>query len=128
MLKWQNELVECSLTNIVGAASWIRTLQMNSKAKASAWNAIEEALEHWRILEDPSCQAIYLFTSSLPEGSVKEICNRLKESKQLCPVHIVQLVENGEDNKSSCQKLLVNVAKMSGGTFQAIDGASCEVK
>lgn len=104
------------------AASWIRTLQMNSKAKASAWNAIEEAIE------DPSCQAIYLFTSGLPEGSVEEICRRLKETKQLCPVHIVQLVENGEDNKISCQKLLVNVAKMSGGTFQAIDGASCEVK
>ncbi|KAK9400057.1 hypothetical protein NXF25_013076 [Crotalus adamanteus] len=122
VLKWQNELVECSLTNIMDAASWIRTLQMNSKAKANAWNAIEKAME------DPSCQAIYLFTSGLPEGSVEEICSRLKETKQLCPVHIVQLVENGEDNKISCQKLLVNIAKMSGGTFQAIDGASCEDK
>ncbi|XP_039217751.1 uncharacterized protein LOC120316337 isoform X2 [Crotalus tigris] len=122
VLKWQNELVECSLTNIMDAASWIRTLQMNSKAKANAWNAIEEAIK------DPSCQAIYLFTSGLPEGRVEEICSRLKETKQLCPVHIVQLVENGEDNKISCQKLLVNIAKMSGGTFQAIDGASCEDK
>ncbi|XP_013923934.1 PREDICTED: uncharacterized protein LOC106550528, partial [Thamnophis sirtalis] len=122
VLKWQNELVECSLTNIMDAASWIRTLQMNSKGEASAWNAIEEAVE------DPSCQAICLFTSGLPEGSVEEICSRLKETKQSCPVHIVQWIENRDNNKISCQKLLEKVAKMSGGTFQSIDGASSEDK
>ncbi|XP_026559020.1 uncharacterized protein LOC113438040 [Pseudonaja textilis] len=122
VLKWQNELVECSLTNIMDAASWIRTLQMNSKGKASAWNAIEEAIEN------PSCQAIYLFTSGLAEGSVEEICSHLKDTKQLCPVHIVQLIENRDSNKISGQKLLEKVAKMSGGTLQAIDGASCEDK
>ncbi|XP_025024953.1 uncharacterized protein LOC103055759 [Python bivittatus] len=121
VLKWQNELVKCSLTSIMDAAAWIRTLQMNSKGKASAWNAIEE------VRDDPSCQAVYLFTSGLPEGSVEEMCSRLKETKQSCPVHIVQLVENGEDNKISCQRLLEKVAKVSGGTFQAIDGASYEV-
>ncbi|KAG8138288.1 hypothetical protein E2320_004196, partial [Naja naja] len=122
VLKWQNELVECSLTNIMDAASWIRTLQMNSKGKANAWNAIEEAIEN------PSCQAICLFTSGLPEGSVEEICSHLKEAKQSCPVHIVQLIENRDGNKISGQKLLEIVAKMSGGTFQAIDGTSCEDK
>ncbi|XP_058045607.1 uncharacterized protein LOC131201620 isoform X2 [Ahaetulla prasina] len=122
VLKWQTELVECSLTNIMDAASWIRSLPMNSKRKASAWNAIEEAIE------DPSCQAICLFTSGLPEGSVEEICSHLKETKQSCPVHIVQLIENRDSNKISCQKLLEKVAKMSGGTFQAIDGTSSEDK
>ncbi|XP_063164571.1 uncharacterized protein LOC134500985 [Candoia aspera] len=122
VLKWQNELVKCSLTSIMDAAAWIRTLQMNSKVKASAWNAMEEAID------DPSCQAVYLFTSGLPEGSVEEICGHLKETKQSCPVHIVQLVENGKANKISCQKLLEKIAKVSGGTFQAIDGASYEDK
>ncbi|XP_034258984.1 uncharacterized protein LOC117655536 [Pantherophis guttatus] len=122
VLKWQNELVECSLTNIIDAASWIRTLLMKSEGKASAWNAIEEAIE------DPSCQAIYLFTSGLPEGSVEEICSHLKETKQSCPVHIVQLIENRDSNIISCQKLLEKVATTSGGTFQAIDGASSEDK
>lgn len=104
------------------AASWIRTLLMKSEGKTSAWNAIEEATD------DPSCQAIYLFTSGLPEDSVEEICSHLKETKQSCPVHIVQLIENRDSNIISCQKLLEKVATTSGGTFQAIDGASSEVK
>ncbi|XP_070610948.1 uncharacterized protein [Erythrolamprus reginae] len=104
------------------AASWIRTLPMNSKETASAWDAVEEAME------DPSCQAICLFTSGFPEGSVHEICSHLKEAKQTCPVHIVQLIENRDSNKNGRQNLLEKVAKMSDGTFQAIDGASSEDK
>ncbi|XP_061494767.1 uncharacterized protein LOC133390345 isoform X2 [Rhineura floridana] len=112
MLKWQNNLVKCSLTNITEAAAWIRALQ--SSSGASALSAVAAALE------DPTCQAVYLFTSGLPESVVEEICGYLKETEQERPVHIVHLVGSGEENKHTSQEILEKIALVSDGSFQAI--------
>ncbi|XP_062990606.1 uncharacterized protein LOC134403987 [Elgaria multicarinata webbii] len=112
VLKWQTGLMECSLTNVTEAAAWIRALQVNSRD--GVLNAVAGALE------DPTCQAVYLFTSGVPEWSVLEIYSHLKETEDVRPVHTVYLVGNGEESQNSSQKILKKVAMASGGSFQAI--------
>lgn len=123
MLKWQNGLVKYTLTNVTEAAAWIRSLQCNCGAKAL--HAVLAALE------DPTCQAVYLFTSGMLECAAEEIYSHLKETGQERPVHTVYLLGNGEGNKTRSQEILENIAQKTGASFQAIslklDGASDKV-
>ncbi|KAJ7329109.1 hypothetical protein JRQ81_015283 [Phrynocephalus forsythii] len=112
VLKWQNGLVKCSLTSVTEAAAWIRGLQINSGARVL--NPLPTALE------DPISQAVYIFTSGLPIYIVEGICSHLKETKQAQPVHVVYFVGSKEESKSDSQNVLENVAKESGGSFQAV--------
>ncbi|XP_042325843.1 uncharacterized protein C11orf16-like isoform X2 [Sceloporus undulatus] len=120
VLKWQNRLVACSLTTVTEAATWVRALQISSTA--NILNAVAAALE------DPTCQAVYLFTSEVPEGTVEELCRLFKDTEQAHPVHTVYVLEGGEERKDSSQKILEKVAKESGGSFQSLspNGASDE--
>ncbi|XP_034983649.2 uncharacterized protein LOC118091114 [Zootoca vivipara] len=118
VLKWQKSLVECSLRSVTEAAAWIRGLQ--SSSGASAVMAVAAALE------DPFCQAVYLFTSGLPEHSVEEISSHLKEAEQAHPVHIVYLVGSKGENEHGAQEIMEEVAKASGGSFQAVSLSSDE--
>ncbi|XP_066489921.1 uncharacterized protein [Tiliqua scincoides] len=110
VLKWQEHLVKCSLISIVEAAAWIRALPCRSGV--SAFSAVAAALE------DPTCQAAYLFTSGLPECTAEEICNHLRDAGEARPLHIVYLVGNEEENGNTSQETLEKVAKASGGSFQ----------
>nr|XP_028601446.1 uncharacterized protein LOC114604963 isoform X2 [Podarcis muralis] len=118
VLKWQKGLVECSLRSVTEAAAWIRALQ--SSSGASPVMAVAAALE------DPFCQAVYLFTSGLPEHAVEEISSHLKEAEQAHPVHIVYLVGSRGGNEHRTQEIMEEVAKASGGSFQAIGLSSDE--
>ncbi|CAI5786250.1 Hypothetical predicted protein [Podarcis lilfordi] len=118
VLKWKKSLVECPLRNVTEAAAWIRALQNSSGA--SPVMAVAAALE------DPFCQAVYLFTSGLPEHAVEEISSHLKEAEQAHPVHIVYLVESRGENEHEAQEIMEEVAKASGGSFQAISLSSDE--
>ncbi|XP_044297086.1 uncharacterized protein LOC123028857 [Varanus komodoensis] len=112
VLKWQTGLVKCSLPNITKAAAWIRALQV--KNADGTLSAVAEAME------DPTCQAVYLFTSGLPEHAVEELYRHLQETQQAFPVHVVYLPRSGEESQSSFQRILEKAANMSGGSFQAI--------
>ncbi|XP_048355384.1 uncharacterized protein LOC125434273 isoform X2 [Sphaerodactylus townsendi] len=112
VLKWQNTLGKCSLASVAEAAAWIRALECVSGA--SVVSGVEAALE------DPSCQAVYLFTGGLPECTAEEICLLLKKTGRVRPLHTVYLLGNGGENKNRFQEILEKIAKESGGSFQRI--------
>lgn len=115
--------MKCSLISVAEAAAWIRALPCNSGVNACS--AVVAALE------DHTCQAVYLFTSGLPECTTEDIHNHLRKAGEARPLHIVFLVGNGEENGSTSQDILEKLAKASGGSFQVIslcfDGTSDEV-
>nr|XP_060635687.1 uncharacterized protein LOC132777356 [Anolis sagrei ordinatus] len=106
----------CSLMAVTEAATWIRSLKVG--IKGNILNAVASALE------DPACQAVYLFTNGLHEGRVEELWRYLKDAKQTRPVHIVCLVESGEERKDSARKILEKVANESGGSCQVLNLSS----
>ncbi|XP_054843702.1 uncharacterized protein LOC129335290 [Eublepharis macularius] len=120
VLKWQKTLVKCSLASVAEAAAWIRALKCENEASVSSAMAAA--------LEDSSCQAVYLFTSGLPEWTAEEICGLLKEAGQARPLHTVYLVGSGKENKNSLQETLEKIAKESGGSFQMITYNSDETE
>ncbi|XP_067324612.1 von Willebrand factor A domain-containing protein 3B-like [Anolis sagrei] len=124
VLKWQTGLVMCSLMAVTEAATWIRALKVG--IKGNVLNAVTSALEN------PACQAVYLFTNGLHEGRVEELWRYLKDTEQTRPVHIIYLVESGEERKDSARKILEKVANESGGSCQVLnfssDGTSSEDK
>nr|XP_006133442.1 uncharacterized protein LOC102449238 [Pelodiscus sinensis] len=123
VVKWCSSMVKCSLSSIIEAAAWIRTLQCGKGADAVGALALA--------LEDPTCQVVYLVTNALSESASEEICSLLAETGETRPVHTVYLVEKPSDYESSTQKVLEKVARQSGGSFQVItphsSGAAGEV-
>ncbi|XP_053110724.1 uncharacterized protein LOC128326893 [Hemicordylus capensis] len=111
-LKWRPGMVECSLTNVAEASAWIRALHCGSEVMARS--AVAAALE------EPTCQAVYLFTSGLPKSATEESCSHLSLMRPTCPIHTVHLIGNDEHNKNSSQEILEKVAQESGGSFQVI--------
>ncbi|XP_077195971.1 uncharacterized protein LOC143838492 [Paroedura picta] len=113
VFKWQSSLVKCSLASVAEAAAWIRALPCDHEATACS-AAVAAALE------DSSSQAVYLFTSGLPDCTAREIEGLPKETGQAQPLHTVYLVQDGEENKNCLQEILEKIAKESGGSFQRI--------